>query len=248
MITTVCFDFYNTLYAAHEWFELEVRELPSRFLHALSGQAPPFSPEQEERVRRAYRVVREEVHRSGREVTAEEGLRRACLGAGLPFPEGATKLLDRLQREAYRKGREEPGACECVRSLAAAGYRLGIVSNALHKDFILWSLQDSGLLGCFSGVFASADIGYYKSSPELYRRALDALETEPANAVHVGDSYRFDVLGARAAGIRAVWYSPLRAEPPGMDADATIAHLGQLLEVIEAMDAVGETTQVPFQP
>ena len=44
--------------------------------------------------------------------------------------------------------------------------------------------------------------------------ALDALGTPPAEAVMVGDSWSADVIGARAAGIRAVWFNPDRLPSP----------------------------------
>lgn len=222
------FDFYNTLYVAHEWFELEIRELPSAVLAALREEGCGCSPAQELEAREAYRRVREGVHSSGAEVSATEGVRRAFSAAGVGVPQDLTGIIARLQRESYRPGREEPGAVECVRGLVADGYRLGIISNALWVDFLHWSLADSGMTGCFDGIFASAEVGYYKASPKLYEAAVRAMGAAPGEAVHVGDSYRFDVLGAKAAGLRAVWYSPASEQPPGDAADAVIKHLSEL--------------------
>lgn len=239
MIRTVFFDFYNTLYAAHEWFELEVRELPLRVLRGLSGDGYAYTHEQEAAVLKAYRAVRERVHDSGVEITAEAGLQLAFESAGLPVNQDLSVVIARLQREAYKPGAEEPGAVECVCALHAAGYKLGIISNALCADFLHWSLAGSGIAGCFEGVFGSVGVGYYKSSPRLYEAALKGLGTRPEEAVHVGDSYRFDVLGAKAAGLWTVWYSPTGDAPPGDAADVVIARLSELPAAIARLSQAG---------
>ena len=241
MIRAVLLDFYNTLYAAHEWFELEVRTLPVEALRLLrpGGRAP--TPELEHLVQQAYRRVREQVHSTGTEVSAEDGLRRSFEAAGIPVEGDLSGVVARLQRAAYVPGREELGAALCVRALESEGYRLGIVSNALYGDFLRWSLEDSGLSGCFDGVFASADAGYYKASPELYRYALAALGSAPGETVHVGDSYRWDILGAKAAGIRGIWYSPSGEAPPGDDAVAVIRSLAHLPDLVRDLGGIGSS-------
>jgi FMN phosphatase YigB (HAD superfamily) len=228
VITTVLFDFYNTLYSAHEWFHLEVRGLPSETLKVLRGRGWALTPEQAAEAVEAYRRVREQVHSSGKEVMAEDGLATALTVARIPVPDDLPGIVAELQRDAYRPGREEPGMVECVRALAARGYTLGIVSNALCQDFLHWSLADTGIAGCFSGVYASATVGYYKSSPRLYEVALADLGARAAESVHVGDSYRFDVLGSKAAGLRAVWYAPGGEAELDAEADAVVRSLSDL--------------------
>lgn len=44
-----------------------------------------------------------------------------------------------------------------------------------------------------------------KPDPEPFRRCLQPLAIGPAQAVYVGDDWRNDVCGARAAGLHAVW-------------------------------------------
>ncbi len=241
MITTVLLDFYNTLYAAREWFDLEAYRLAPAVLEVLAERGQPAPDGVLDAAARAYRAVRLEVHASGLEVSAEEGLRRTFDALGLAVPEDATEILSDLQRRAYRPGREIPGAVEAVRELAARGYVLGIVSNALCADFLRWSLEGSGIEGCFRGVFTSADVGYYKSSPRFYQAALEALGAEPAEAVHVGDSYRFDVLGARAAGLRTIWYAPSGEAPPEEGADVVLRHLSELPGAVGRLSSREET-------
>lgn len=237
VITTVLFDFYNTLYAAHRWFELEVRGLPVEVLRVIGARGLPCAPEREPAAAAAYRALRRDVEARGREITAEAALARVLAGVGVPAPDDLPEIVAGLMREAYEPGREEPGAAECVRRLAAEGYRLGVVSNALSVAFLRRSLGETGIMECFGGVYASAEVGYYKSDPAFYRAALADLGTTAAEAVHVGDSYRFDVRGAKAAGLRTVWYAPDGAREPGDDADAVIRGLADLPGVIRGLSA-----------
>jgi putative hydrolase of the HAD superfamily len=48
-----------------------------------------------------------------------------------------------------------------------------------------------------------------KPDPGIFSFALDALQAQPARCVYVGDTVRFDVTGARAAGLFPVHLDPL---------------------------------------
>jgi putative hydrolase of the HAD superfamily len=73
---------------------------------------------------------------------------------------------------------------------------------------------------------ASAEIGAAKPDPEIFLHALGLAGVEPARALHVGDTLRADVEGARAVGIRPVFLT--RAGERGPDEVATIASLAEL--------------------
>jgi len=45
-------------------------------------------------------------------------------------------------------------------------------------------------------------------SPVFFRIALDGMAASPATTLHVGDLYHVDVVGARAAGLRAALLDP----------------------------------------
>jgi len=79
-------------------------------------------------------------------------------------------------------------------------------------------------------------LGYVKPDPRLFMAALEELGVEPGKAVHVGDSVKSDVLGARNAGMKTVWLKTrdqkLVAEP-----DRVITRLTQLPETLETLSA-----------
>ena len=114
-----------------------------------------------------------------------------------------------VYRRALDEGFARPGALrpypeapEVLESLRSEGYRLGIVSN--------WSwhlrsrVESTGLKDYFDLVWGSAYAGCNKPHPCIFQQALEQMELEPARVLYAGDSYRHDVLGARAAGLAPV--------------------------------------------
>jgi HAD superfamily hydrolase (TIGR01509 family) len=238
-IRAVTLDFHNTLAWCDRWFALEVRELVPEVLLAL-GPARGVNVDSAllDLARREYRALREAIIASGDERVALDGT-LATLGAlGLDFPRAEVEAtIDRLMRAALDEARPMPGAIEAARALHGRGLRCGIVSSAVHHPFLEWTIAKFGLDGAFATIVTSASSGFYKSRPEIYQVALRALGVGPAEAVHVGDSYRFDVQGARRAGLRAIWYADTAAAmaQPDNEAEATVADLATLPQVIATL-------------
>jgi putative hydrolase of the HAD superfamily len=90
--------------------------------------------------------------------------------------------------------------------LRRAGLRLGVVSNSDGRVEV--ALTAAGLRDYFDVIIDSALVGTEKPDPAIFRAALAALKVAPEEAIHVGDLYEVDVLGARAAGVEAVWFAP----------------------------------------
>ena len=89
-----------------------------------------------------------------------------------------------------------------LRWLAAAGVRIGLISNS-HR--CLASFQSHfELQGLISATVSSSDHGFMKPHPGIFRAALQLVDVAPAEAVMVGDNVRQDVEGAQRAGMRAV--------------------------------------------
>lgn len=100
--------------------------------------------------------------------------------------------------------------------LREEGYRLGLISN---WDSRLAKLCfDMGLDRYLDSVVSSASIGLIKPDPKIFEVALERMGVPPGSAVHVGDHYYADILGARSAGIYPVmidrWGSGHTADAP----------------------------------
>ena len=103
--------------------------------------------------------------------------------------------------------------------LAEAGVRLGAFSN-VNGDFTRRKLGLVGLADRFDVVLGDDDVGAAKPAPEPFLALCVALGVEPAEAVHVGDRWLADVVGARAAGLTGVWLSRPGLDPTGRVPDA----------------------------
>jgi HAD superfamily hydrolase (TIGR01662 family) len=89
-----------------------------------------------------------------------------------------------------------------LRELTEAGIRVGLISNS-HR--CLDSFQSHFELREFVAVaISSADHGFLKPHPSIFRAALERLGVAPTDAVMVGDSVSQDVEGALKAGMRAI--------------------------------------------
>ncbi|GHK01685.1 hydrolase [Streptomyces sp. Y2F8-2] len=115
----------------------------------------------------------------------------------------------------------------------AAHYRLGIVSNSslAHQTE---KLDNVGLLGYFGdAVVCARQHGAAKPSPGIFHAGCALLGLKACEVAYVGDSYLTDALGARDAGLRAVWLNRsgqrLTDPAPGV---RTIKSLYELLAVL----------------
>lgn len=105
-----------------------------------------------------------------------------------------------------------------LKALYEAGIPMAVVSNA---DGTVAEILDAAGV-CQSGpgplvpvvtIVDSGALGIAKPDPAIFTPALEALGTEPARTLHVGDSVHYDVRGAQAAGMPAVHFDPRRLCP-----------------------------------
>jgi HAD superfamily hydrolase (TIGR01509 family) len=245
-IRAVTLDFHNTIARCDRWFALEVRELVPEVLRVLALEGSlPLDDGLHDRARAAYRALREGIVASGEERDALDCALATLAAIEIALPDTAVaETIDGLMREALVEATPMPGVVEAVRALKARGLRVGIVSSAVHHPLLDWTLAQFGIGDAFTTVITSASSGYYKSRPEIYHAALRGLGTDASETIHVGDSYRFDVLGARRAGMRAVWYASTEQAMTQADneADATVADLATLPTVIATLDGESGAT------
>jgi HAD superfamily hydrolase (TIGR01509 family) len=103
----------------------------------------------------------------------------------------------------------EEGIDSVLRSLSDQGIALGVLSNSMFSAEVLrWELDRHRLAESFRFVMSSADYGLQKPHPVLFRVAVGKLGLRPDEVWFVGDNFEKDVVGARGAGLTAVWYNP----------------------------------------
>jgi len=132
------------------------------------------------------------------------------------------------------------GAMAGLRALAALGLPMGVVSNSdgtvqaeLRRLGVCYAPDQEGADGIPVGVVVdSAVVGVAKPDPAIFGMALDALGVPASGTVlHVGDSLRYDVAGALAAGLEPVHLDPhgFCPAPDGHRHVRTLTELAQTL-------------------
>jgi HAD superfamily hydrolase (TIGR01549 family) len=120
-----------------------------------------------------------------------------------------------------------------LRTLRAAGYRLGVVSN--WQCGLSHFCVELGLGNAFDEVLASAEIGSAKPDPAIFYEACRRLGTPCDRVLHVGDSVLDDLEGARNAGLQAVL---LQRDPPSTPPEVpTIRSLHAIPQVLAQASA-----------
>jgi HAD superfamily hydrolase (TIGR01509 family) len=102
--------------------------------------------------------------------------------------------------------RAEAEALEALRRLRAAGLVTGVISNS--NGSVRLALERAGLAPHLDFVIDSTVVGIAKPDPRVFHLGLREAGVTAAEAVHVGDSYFVDVLGARQVGMGAVLFDP----------------------------------------
>ena len=103
-----------------------------------------------------------------------------------------------------------------VDAALAAVQDLGLVTAVLTngmEDQQRAKLAHLGLLDRVGPVFTAERLGVTKPRPEAFLRVCEALGLPPERVLYVGDEHEVDVLGARAAGLRAVHLDRLGTGP-----------------------------------
>ncbi|MEI6666921.1 MAG: HAD family hydrolase [Acidobacteriota bacterium] len=117
-------------------------------------------------------------------------------------------------REAYVAAwRTVPGVLELLEALHPHA-PIGIISNNVVGEQ-LEKIRVCGLEPYLDTIVISEEAGVAKPDPRIFSIALARIGCEAEEAVMVGDAWENDVVGARAAGIRAVWFNRFDAATPG---------------------------------
>ena len=93
---------------------------------------------------------------------------------------------------------------ELARELARAGARLAVLSNS--EGRLAELLEEISIADPFAVIVDSGRLGIDKPDRRIFEHTLAALGVENADPIHIGDSWAADIVGARDAGWRSIWY------------------------------------------
>ncbi|TJZ46177.1 HAD family hydrolase [Streptomyces piniterrae] len=109
----------------------------------------------------------------------------------------------------------------------ATSHRHGVLSNSSLRNQDR-KLRVLGVRDRFEAVLCAEELGHAKPAAEAFHAACAALDLPPADVAYVGDRLDIDALGARDAGLTAVW---LDRKDTGDDLPPDVRRIAGLAEL-----------------
>jgi HAD superfamily hydrolase (TIGR01509 family) len=240
MITAVLFDLDDTLFDHH--FGSRAALAAVQACHRSFGAMPFDDLEQ------AHTALLDELHAEvmlGRvplDVARRERFRRLFAAAGVVAGDDLVQVAAATYRDRYRQVRRAVPGAAALLPLVKARARVGVVSNNLFEEQ-QDKLRACGLEPWIDTLVVSERAGVSKPDPAIFLLALDRLGCAAHEAVMIGDSWPADIAGARAAGIRAIWFNRHGAAPP--ERDLTLIELHSLEPAETALKMIFEPARAP---
>lgn len=156
----------------------------------------------------------------------EAALGYACERLGVSLdPAQRRRLMD-----AYHRLAPYPDVVEALPGLAS--YRLAVLSNG-SPGILEPALQNAGLAQWLEQIISVDPIRVYKPSPRVYQLACSRLGLR-ADEIGFVSSNSFDVIGAKAFGMRVYWLNRggVIPDPLGFAPDATMSRLTELAALL----------------
>jgi putative hydrolase of the HAD superfamily len=207
----VLFDLDDTLFDHRACTREALREVQRRY--AALG-ARPFGE-----FEAAHALLLEALHldvlagRLSIEAARQKRFESLLEQAGEPAAPALASQVAATYRQCYIRHRQAvPGALDLLRALHGH-VALGVVTNNVASEQ-LEKIETCGMAPWLDAVIISEQVGVAKPDPRIFALALDRLGVAPDAAVMVGDNWAIDVVGARAAGLRAIWFNRLAAPSP----------------------------------
>lgn len=240
MIRAVSFDLWGTVIehgdrqASRAW---RLREFDT----VLAGLGHRRPVEQiEHAIDRVYADAIER-QRHGGQVSPQDQVAAVCARLGLPEDAGLQQVLTVVHTHAVLRAcpQVRPGMRAALTSVRERALPVVLISNTLATSGqvtrVLLDYLD--LAGLFDEIFLSGELGCAKPALEIFHTAVRHLDVPPQDLAHVGDDWGSDVLGAREAGLRAVWFKPTdQPAAPGTPWTDEPARIPELLYTLHAPD------------
>ncbi|GEN45383.1 HAD family hydrolase [Alkalibacillus haloalkaliphilus] len=109
---------------------------------------------------------------------------------------------------------------------------LGVITNG-RGQFQLDNIKALGIEHYFESILISEWEGVKKPDPQIFYKALEALDVVPAESIYVGDHPENDIKASRNVGMKSVWMKDKRYD--GVQADFVIEDLMEVPYIVEGL-------------
>ena len=159
------------------------------------------------------------------------------LGVGLPPPQVADLVVDRMVERYGRRLLLIPGAIEAVRRVASR-WPIGLASSSPRRliDAVLGRM---GVAALFAATLSTDEVGRGKPAPDVYVAAADRLRVPTSRCVAVEDSTN-GLRSALDAGLHVVAVPQPRYPPDPSVLEQAVLVLESLSDLtVAAIESVG---------
>jgi len=181
---------------------------------------------QHPRLSAAFRRLRKDIRQFGGVEDLHLAQTSLCAGYLRIPAERAQELLETCIYGTFMdmlsKAEPYPGAESLLASLKDAGLKLGVIT-----DYTVGKKLSALGLDQYWDVAVSADtLGHLKPEPDAFLLAADELKIAPEQIIYVGNEYKYDIIGAKRAGMKAAHLS--QKPVPDSVADITFSDFNEL--------------------
>ena len=202
-----------------------------------------------EEIERAHRALLEELHgdvmvgRVDVDAARQERFRRLFLSVGVAAADDVVRETAVAYRRAYLDARRAiEGAATLLARVRERALVVIVSNNVLEEQ--QGKLRHCGLDRLIDALVVSEEEGISKPDPRIFLRALARVGGGLEEAIMFGDSWAADIAGARAAGLRAVWFN--RHGHPKPEPAEDVVEIRSLEPVEAVLDVLFSPS--PFRP
>jgi HAD superfamily hydrolase (TIGR01509 family) len=161
-----------------------------------------------------------------------ERFRQLYRTAGVDADDALAAAAAVAYRDAYIGARVEVEGASALLAAVREQARVVVVSNNLLNEQQA-KMRDCGLDRHVDDLIVSEEAGVSKPDPGIFELALERAGVRAHEAVMVGDSWANDIEGARAVGIRPIWFN--RGGTPAPDPSVGVIESLRPVEVVLAL-------------
>lgn len=157
--------------------------------------------------------------------------RQALRFTATSFAAGLDPAAEEQLIEDYQDLPKYADVATGLEQLRAQGHRMVAFSNGVERR-VRELLQNAGLIDQFETVVSVDDLKIFKPHPSVYHYLHQRL-AHPMERTWLVSSNPWDVIGAKAAGLRAAWVKRADTavfDPWGIEPDLVVADLAELAE------------------